>query len=242
MNNEENQKQIDCLKMLRKNTHLNQREISEQLGIPLHTWEDWESGRRTIPHYTLRMMMYYVKMVIDSPNVCINNKVNVIQDEQGRPIIIINDIRFAGRQGISWRDVEEYLWQYVDESFEIIETADVVYIGDDFPSEVKGSNDTMRLRGAQAKAKANATTQLPMLLKYATNKRWQENFKEKHGIDAKYGWYRFTSRFALPVYLNDGGLDRYNIFRIEMLIRHASDEKLYLYDMVNVKKETGNPS
>lgn len=242
MNKEENQKQIDCLKMLRKNTHLNQREISEQLGIPLRTWEDWESGRRTIPQYTLRMMIYYVKMVIDSPNVCINNKVNVIQDEQGRPIIIINDIRFAGRQGISWKDVEEYLWQYVDESFEIIETADVVYIGDDFPSEVKGSNDTMRLRGAQAKAKANATTQLPMLLKYATNKRWQENFKEKHGIDAKYGWYRFTSRFALPVYLNDGSLDRYNIYRIEMLIRHASDEKLYLYDMVNVKKETGNPS
>ena len=37
-------------------------------------------------------------------------------------------------------------------------------------------------------------------------------------------------------------VERYNVFRIEMLIRHASDDKLYLYDMVNVKKETGTPS
>ena len=34
---------------------------------------------------------------------------------------------------------------------------------------------------------------------------------------------------------------RYNIYRIEMLIRHASDGNLYLYDMVNIKKETGTP-
>lgn len=121
------------------------------------------------------------------------------------------------------------MWQYVDESFEILEAADVVFIGNDFPSELKGSKDTMRLKGAQAKAKANATTQIPLLLKYAANKRWQENYKEKHGTDAKYGWYRFTSRFALLVYLNDGSLERYNVFRIEMLVRHASDDKLYLY-------------
>ena len=33
-------------------------------------------------------------------------------------------------------------------------------------------------------------------------------------------------------------------FRIEMLVRHASDGRLYLYDLVNVKKEkeAGTPS
>ena len=62
-----------------------------------------------------------------------------------------------------------------------------------------------------------------------------------NNTDAKYGWYRFTSRFALPVYDENNLLERYNIFRIEMLIRHASDDKLYLYDMVNVKKEAGTP-
>ena len=36
-------------------------------------------------------------------------------------------------------------------------------------------------------------------------------------------------------------LERFNIFRIEMLIRHAADGSLYLYDMVNIKKETSTP-
>ena len=67
-------------------------------------------------------------------------------------------------------------------------------------------------------------------------------FKGKHNVDAKYGWYRFTTRFALPVYdSNTGELERFNIFRIEMLIRHATDGNLYLYDMVNIKKETSTP-
>lgn len=125
--------------------------------------------------------------------------------------------------------------------YEILESSDTVFIGSDLPNELKGSEDTKRLKGAYAKAKANATVELPSLLTYATNKRWQKNFKTKHGIDAKYGWYRFTARFGLPVYTNDGHLERYNIFRIEMLIRHASDNKLYLYDMVNIKKETSTP-
>ena len=41
----------------------------------------------------------------------------------------------------------------------------------------------------------------------------------------------------MPVYDEMNELSGYNIFRIEMLIRHASDGKLYLYDMVNTKKE-----
>ena len=34
-----------------------------------------------------------------------------------------------------------------------------------------------------------------------------------------------------------GILEWFNIFRIEMLIRHAADGNLYLYDMVNIKKK-----
>ena len=56
-------------------------------------------------------------------------------------------------------------------------------------------------------------------------------------MDAKHGWYRYTSRFAIPIYDNEGEIIKYSIYRIEMLVRHASDDKLYLYDMVNTKKE-----
>lgn len=164
-------------------------------------------------------------------------KINIIKDENGKSIVIINDIRFKGRQHIDWQAVEQYLKEYVGRYYEIIETSDKIYIGTDFPNELKGSDDTTRLKGANAKAKANSTQEIPLLLENATNKRWSENFKDKHGVDAKFGWYRYTSRFALPTYSNEGELMRYNVFRIEMLVRHASDEKLYLYDMVNVKKE-----
>ena len=60
--NKDNSKQIECLKALREYTGFNQREMAEKLGIPLRTWEDWESGRRYMPDYNLRMMSYYIKM------------------------------------------------------------------------------------------------------------------------------------------------------------------------------------
>lgn len=168
-------------------------------------------------------------------------KASIVFDESGRSIVIINDIRFKGRRGIDWEKVEEYLREYINSSHEVIDTADIIYIGSDFPSEYKGSKDTERLKGAYAKAKANAVLELPFLIQYAGNKRWQQNYKTKHGMDAAYGWYRFTTRFALPMYADNDELLRYNVYRIELLIRHASDERLYLYDMVNIKKETSTP-
>lgn len=172
----------------------------------------------------------------------INKNISIIKDEKGNSVVIINDIRFMGKQHIEWTAVEAYLKEYVGKCYEILETSDKVYIGKEFPNEFKGSDDTKRLKGANAKAKANATQKIPQLLEYAGNKRWSENFKSKHNVDAEKGWYRYTSRFALPIYSNSGDLERYNIFRIEMLIRHASDDKYYLYDMVNVKKETEYPA
>ena len=54
-------------------------------------------------------------------------------------------------------------------------------------------------------------------------------------------WYRYDTRFAVPVYGNSGELERYNIYAVRMLVRHAQDGKLYLYDMLRIKKETSNP-
>lgn len=43
--------------------------------------------------------------------------------------------------------------EYVGKCYEVVETADQVFIGNDFPAELKGSEDTKRLCGANAKAK-----------------------------------------------------------------------------------------
>ena len=117
----------------------------------------------------------------------------------------------------------------------------MIYIGSDLPDEFTGSNYTKKLKGALAKAKANATQGLPELIEIAFKKRFKENLKEKHGFDAKYGWYRYDTKFALPVYNENQELERFNVFQAVLLIRHTQDGKLYLYDLVNIKKETGKP-
>ena len=53
-----------------------------------------------------------------------------------------------------------------------------------------------------------------------------------------YGWYRYESRFALPVFNEVGEIERYNVFNVIMVIRHAKDGKMYLYEIMNIKKET----
>ena len=78
---------------------------------------------------------------------------------------------------------------------------------------------------------------IPELLKIATNELHEENRKEKHEKNAKYGWYSYDSRFALPVFGENGEIERYNVFHVAMLVRHAQDGKMYLYDIMNIKKK-----
>ena len=75
------------------------------------------------------------------------------------------------------------------------------------------------------------------LLKIATNEVYEDNRKEKHSKDAKYGWYSYDSRFALPVFGDDGEIERYNVFNVAMLVRHDEDGKYYLYDIMKIKKK-----
>lgn len=164
-------------------------------------------------------------------------KDNIIIDEKGRKIVIINNILFRGKRQIDWKDVEKYLKRYVGRFYEIIETKDIIYLGTDLPDEFTGSKYTSKLKGTLSKAKANAAQGIPELVKIATKKRFKENLTDKHKKDAKYGWYRFDSRFALPIYNDEGGVERYNIFCAELIVRHSVDNKLYLYDIININKE-----
>lgn len=75
------------------------------------------------------------------------------------------------------------------------------------------------------------------MIAIASQKRYKENLKEKHISNAKYGWYRYDTKFALPVYNEKQVLERFNVFSAVLLIRHAHNGKLYLYDLVNIKKK-----
>lgn len=170
-----------------------------------------------------------------------DRNVTVINDLDGSKIVLINDIRFKGKRE-EWKAVEKFLKEYIGEFFVIEESSDKVYISSDFPDEFANSESRIRLKGATAKAKANASQGVPELVRFATGKRHSENRKKKHDMDAKYGWYRYDVRFAIPVYSDQTGMiARYNIYKAVMLVRHAEDDHKYLYDFVELKKETSSP-
>ena len=80
------------------------------------------------------------------------------------------------------------------------------------------------------------------MIKIAAGKTFAPNYEEKHVADAKYGWYRYDTKFGIPVYDSEKRLIRYNIYSARMLVRCDSSGKLYLYDFIRTKKETSSPS
>ena len=247
-NNLELEKQKNKLMALRNDIGLNRKEFALMYEIPIRTIEDWEYGKRKMPEYVLRLLTYKVKMdslqnkeYIKREEQGDNNHIQIVCDAEGKKIIIINDIRFKSRRSICWDDIEIYLKEYIGKYFEISETAEKIYIGSDFPDEFTHSNDTKSLKGANEKAKANMITTIEGLVQIATNKNEYPDYDRKHKSKAKYGWYRYDTRFGIPVYNESGELLRYNIFSTRMLVRCDKDGKLYLYDFVRTKKETSKP-
>ena len=167
--------------------------------------------------------------------------VQILGDSRGKEIVYVNKILFKGKRSIKWNEVKEYLRSFVGKNYRIKKTKEIIYIGNDLPNEYTGSAYTYNLKGAAAKAKANAAQGIPELIQTAEGKHYRKNLEEKHNRNAKYGWYRYDSKFALPVYNAENQIQRYNIFHASLLVRHSEDQKLYLYDVIDIKKETSNP-
>ena len=163
----------------------------------------------------------------------------IIADENGNSIVILEEILFKGKRSINWHDVENYAKKYRGLVLKCMD--EDIIIDARFPDEFCWSIDTKRLMGTLAKAKANSIALVCEMVETATNKRFQVNYDEKHSNDARNGWNRYTCRFAIPVLSEKGIVERYNFFRVEMVVRKASDGNNYLYDFINIKKETSKP-
>lgn len=57
-----------------------------------------------------------------------DRNVNIITDLDGKKIVLINDIRFKAKKREDWKDVKEYLKEYVEEFYEIAETSEKIFI------------------------------------------------------------------------------------------------------------------
>ena len=161
-------------------------------------------------------------------------------EKEGGDIPIIEQILFSGKQNIPWKDVEIYLKQYIGNIFIVEKYQDPIVIGSDFPDEYTGSGYTKSLRGASAKAKANAVQIIGTLIGAAVNRRWIENKDNKHKKDASGGWYRYDAVFEIVVKGSQETTDRVNRYNVTLVVRKAR-EGLFLYDMINIKKEASRP-
>lgn len=163
------------------------------------------------------------------------NNIKIIKDMNNKDIVLIQDIRFRGKKIIKGKEIENFLKIYIGKAYLAKESSDLIYIGKDFPNEYARSKYTYGLNKSMAKTKANATRAIPELIEIANNKKFTKNTKDKHNKDAMFGWYRYETRFALPVYDNDKNIDHYKIFKAHLLIKSSEDGKLYLYDMIDIK-------
>ena len=207
--------------------------IDDQIIIDFVEKSTFDDKRRIISY----LEQWLLKNSVELPT----GNISIITDAEDKKIVVINDLRFKRNKRVDWDTVEGYLKEHIGECTEILDTNEMIYIGSDFPDEYAHSKDTKVLRGPNEYAKANASVAIKELIQIASNKTFSENHKAKHNSKAKYGWYRYDTRFAIPKYDNDGELIGYNIFKGRLVIRHSQDDKLYLYDILRIKKETSEP-
>ena len=94
--------------------------------------------------------------------------------------VAIDSIIFNNKQNIPWNEVEKYLKRYIGGKYKIKGYDDIIIVPGDFPDEYSESKYTKKLRGAVAKAKANAVQRIPEIIENAVNRRWVKNKNPKH--------------------------------------------------------------
>ena len=161
-----------------------------------------------------------------------------IIDYGDRKVVEINTIEFSGKRRIDWEGVEKYLKRYVGNQYVIEETGETVYIGTDFPDEYANSRYREKSFGTIGKAKTNAVQAIPELILTVSNLEYRSNKKAKHSKDAYEGWYYGVVYFSLPVTNDRKEIIGANLFKGRMIIRCNKVRTLYLYDIIDIKKET----
>lgn len=160
---------------------------------------------------------------------------SIEQDSTGKDVVVVQEDIFKGSEGEKRKKVvTEYLKSHIGDMFTIIENGKRVYLGKDLPNEYNHSKTTERLGKEKRFAKQKATPGIGEMVEIATNERWESPVhKEKHKVDAMYGFYKYDTRFAVRDRSGD-----YEVYDAELVIRHDADRKLYLYDIQGIKKDT----
>lgn len=167
---------------------------------------------------------------------------DVATDSNGHRVVVLYEDILKGASGKGHQIVANQIGQHIGDYYTIFESGQKVYIGQDLPGEYTQSDYTQNLlkyNRKTLKVKNNASQNFKEIIEIATDRKWEKT-KHNHNKDAKYGFYRYISRVAVPVFDSKKNVVSANIYSVEVLIRNASDRKKYLYDIVNIKKENSS--
>lgn len=160
----------------------------------------------------------------------LGERYSIEYDHAGNPnLVIINEDIFKGHEGEKpHKVIRDYLRNHIGEYATIIESGQKVYFGKDLPNEYTQSKYSRNLSKGKLNAKNQASQNLNEMIEIGTNRRWEKPVHiEKHKDDAKYGFYKYTTRFKVGN----------SIYSADVLIRNNADGKKYLYDVLNIQKE-----
>lgn len=165
-----------------------------------------------------------------------NAKAEIVYNKDGsfnKVKIKENIFENKGNKSIA-QTIKQYLTKHIGEYADIIESGQRVYLGEDLPGEYTYSKSAQSLNKTELLAKGRATSGLKEIINNATNRQYEPNRKDKHNVDAKYGFYRYDTTFAFE---HNGKEQNYTG---TILIRNDADGKKYLYDILNIKKIGSN--
>lgn len=158
----------------------------------------------------------------------------------GKQIVWIEENILKENKGLpEYKFIADYIASHIGEFYTIIQTGDDVYIGDDLPGEFTQSKYTQKLvkqNPGILKAKKRTVANIGEIIEIATNGR-PEKTRHPDSKDAKLGMFRHDTMFGFPVLDHSGNEVGANIYKAQLVIRHASDGKKYLYDIVGIKKD-----
>lgn len=160
----------------------------------------------------------------------------------GQQIVWIENSDLSASQLKDPRAIAQYIAKHIGDVYRIIESGQRVFIGKELPSEYTHSKYTSYLqknKQSLLKAKNKAASVLGEMIEIATNRRWEKT-EHTASKDAKFGMYRYDTRFAFPVLDQRGNMVNVRAYDAELLIRNASNGRKYLYDIVNIKENTAN--
>lgn len=160
-------------------------------------------------------------------------------DNTGSKVVVMYEDVLKGKEGSPHQIIADQIAEHIGEYYTIFESGQRVYIGEDLPNEYTQSKYTQALLRRDLKilkVKNQASQNFKEMIEIATNRRWKKTVHSKNK-DAKYGFYRYTTKIAVPVFDSLKKVVDARIYSADLLIRNASDGKKYLYDVTQIKRE-----